>query len=118
MSELRTFVPRSQLLVVYSTLVKGNILTQAVRTVNDAAFTDATIGAGQGVAAVNEAFRVAGGNRARIANAKNANNPYLHNGRSDFEVAGEIDKAFDAPANTFGRSTPNSGVALYSTNTA
>ena len=99
---------------------EGNILQNAITT-----FTGAGLGAAAGgdasaidarqLAAVQEAFNAAGENRARIANAQNANNPYLHNGRSDFEVAGEISKNPAVGGDVFGRGTPNKSVALYST---
>ena len=65
---------------------------------------------------VNATFEEVGKNRARIANAQNANNPYLHNGRSDFETAGELSQSnVVAQDGLFGRSEPNKSVALFST---
>ena len=74
---------------------EGNILQNAITTFTGAGLGAAGAGAASVVnarqlAGVQEAFNAAGENRARIANAQNANNPYLHNGRSDFESASEI----------------------------
>ena len=99
---------------------EGNILQNAITTFTGAGLGAAGAGAASVVnarqlAAVQETFNAAGENRARIANAQNANNPYLHNGRSDFEIASEITQDSATAVGGFGRSTPNKSVALYST---
>ena len=109
----------------FNDLAEGNILKNAATTIDApglGAIAAAAIAAGgtvavdaRHVAAIQEAFNTAGTNWARIANAQNANNPYLHNGRSDFEIASEITQDSATAVGGFGRSTPNKSVALYST---